>query len=608
MPAPLEPFDLVVSPIGYFRKREITNLDARALVVGSKNMLISDADKVVTRLGFSRDGQVKTVNKGIYSDTEWQSKVGLRVLRAFDGATANTGKLQLRHYTYNDTDSILYRDILTTLANASSMAYSTWWNATENKDILLIVDGTTTLRSWGGGVAFVAAQAGGGTTLTLVGTTSTWKQLGFYSATGSRAITINGTSYTYTGGESTQTLTGVAALPAITLGDFVIQTPVSHTSITGLPATYTFNTIDVQNNHVWLGTNQSRDVYVSKSTDFVDYTYTSPVRLPTDGFKMTFDNYTVAFVQDDDVMYVISGLSDQYKIERQFTADGTGELFKVRKMRAGAGQAALSQRAVVQVKNGIIIITNEKTIDWFTSVENINTPQSLPISDPIKDDLLSYDLTNVSGIYFQNELWVAVPSENLILRYDFDKALWQPPQTIPVAGFFIVDNELYAHSNSSNVSFKLNDGLTDDGVAIEFAAAFAYRQFGTRSKLKQFDEYYSELYMSAATTVNVLHNYEYGGSETTSTKSISGADEGIMFAPVYDSSLGKNPLGSNPLGSTSEEVEDLNKYRCIHEMKAVDFFEHQVIYSCDGEGMQFEILAHGPAVRLSTNVQRSIKR
>jgi len=600
---PLEKFNLVISPKGYINKREITNADKEFLVVESKNVLINDADKVSTRAGFERDGQVRSVTKKTDSSYDWESKWGLKVVKSFQGATANTGKLRVRSTDYN-TGDIKYEDVLTGITT-TTYAYSTWWDSTENQDLLLIADGSSTLRMWSGGMGYVAAQAGGGTTLTLLGG-GTWKQSGFLSSLSGRSVVINGTSYLYTGGENTTVLTGLTGLPAISVGQFVSQLIVGNSSITGLPATFTFDTIDVQNNHVYLGDTESRESYVSKSTSYIDYTYTTPVRLPTDGWKMTFDNCIRGFVQDDNVMYVTAGTSDYYEVTRNMTADGTGETFKIRKLRSGPGQAPISQNAIIRVKNGIIIVTQEGTVDWLTNIQNISTPQSLPISDPIKNDFDSYDLTGVSGKYIDNALHICVPRENLIRIYDFDKALWQPPQFIPMSFLSIVDNELYGHSNSSDTSFKLFTGVDDDGVEIDFTAAFAYRQFGNRSVYKSFDNYYNELYMSTSTVVTAEHRFEYGGAETIQNKMISGTDTGLMFAPVNDASLGKNPLGSNPLGSVTNPVSTLNKYRCIHEMKKVDFFEHQVLYKASGG--QFEILAHGPNVTESTNIPRSITR
>lgn len=602
-------YDLVISPKGYFNKREITNQDPRALVVGSKNMIINDADKVATRKGFTVDGQAQTITQGIDSKFDFISKYGKKILRSFQGATASTGQLQVR--TEYTAGTILYYDLLTALTY-TEFQYTTWWNDTEAIRELIFVDGTTSIRKWSGGLAYIASNTA--TTLTKTGT-ATWAELGFYVSLAGRTITIPGVgTYTYTGGETTTTLTGLVGLPAITVGTPAFQGVVTITSLTGVSPAITPNLTMTKDNQVWYGDNRTSVIWGSKNTDYSDCGFTTPLRVPGEGFKIVLDNYTIGFTQDDDNTYVFAGLDDLYKITFELSSTQAGETIKTKKLRAGAGQSAISQNAIIPVKNGIMYITNEKTLTWLTSIENVFTPQSLPASDPIKNDFDSFNFTGASGIFFENALWLAIPAENLVYIYDFDKALWHTPQTIPVMGFSIIKNEttqmnyLYGHSNSVNETYKLNDGLDDNGVNIEFVASFAYRQYGNRGVLHQFDEYFNELYMSVSTTVTCTHNYEYQGAELQIVKTIAGSDTGLQFALTADANLGKDNLGKNPLGSTTVSAETLNKYRCIHEIKLVDFFEHQITYSSSDQNAQFEILAHGPNVRLSTNIARSIKR
>ena len=109
---PIE-YSLVTSPKGYFSKREITNMEPNCLVKGSKNMIINDGDKLQTRKGFTMDGTAGTIPNGIESNYDFISRNGKVVFRAFQGATANTGKLQIR--TEYTAGTPLYYDLLTTL-------------------------------------------------------------------------------------------------------------------------------------------------------------------------------------------------------------------------------------------------------------------------------------------------------------------------------------------------------------------------------------------------------------------------------------------------------------------------------------------------------------
>ncbi len=598
------PFSILDTPKGYLSKREITNCPPEYLVKGSKNIVINDGDKWSSRLGYILDGQAKTVNKGTDASFDFISKQGTKVLRANQGATANTGKLQLR--TEYTPGTVIYTDLIDTLTY-TEFNFSTWWYDTEVTRCMIFVDGTTSIRMWGGGLAYVASNDG--TTLTKSGT-RTWAEEGFFVSLATRKVKINGVEYSYSGGETTTTLTGLTGLPAFTAGTPVMQAIVTVTSLTGVSPAITPNLIATRDNQVIYGSTKTSVVWGSKNTDYKDCGFTTPLRVPGEGFKFFLDNNTVGFTQDDDNFFIFAGRDDLYKINFILTGTSSSvtENITTKKLRTGAGQSALSQSAIIPVKNGIMYFTNEKTLTWLTSVENVFTPQSVPVSDAIKDDFDSYDLTGVSGIFYGNAVWVAIPRENLVYIYDFDKALWQSPQTIPVSRFSIIENVLYGHSNSSNESYKLNSGTDDNGVIIEFIAAFAYRNFGDRSTLKQFDEYLLECYMTESTIIDARHNFEYQGSDGTVDNELDGGDTTLRFSPTTDANLGKDNLGKNPLGSSTLQISNLKKYRVFFDIKAQDFFEHQIIISSDSENAQFEILAHGPNVRGSTNLPTYLHR
>jgi len=609
---PIE-YSLVVSPKGYFSKREITNMEPNALVAGSKNMIINDGDKVATRKGYTLDGSAGAIPSGVDSSYDFISRMGKKILRSFQGATAGTGKLQVR--TEYVAGTIVHADLLTGLTR-TNYSYTSWWDATESLRVMIFVDGSTSIRMWGGGVAYVASNTA--TTLTKSGT-RTWAEEGFFISLSGRTVSIDGITYAYTGGETTTTLTGLVGLPAIAIGTPAFQGVVTVTSMTGVSPDATPDEVMTRDNQVWYGsslesTTPTPVIWGSRNTDYKNCSFTTPIRVPGEGFKLILDNYTVGFTQDEDFTYVFAGLDDIYKVLFELNSTQAGETLIIKKLRAGSGQSAISGKAIIPVKNGIMYFTNEKTLSWLTNIQNVFTPQSLPISDPIKNDFDSFDLTESTGIFYENAIWLAIPQENLVYIYDFDKALWQTPQTIPVSSFSVIknettqENELYGHSNTKNESYKLNNGLSDNGVAIEFIAAFAYRQYGNRASLKQYDQYYNELYMSLSTDVTVSHKYEYLGSELIVDKIINGTDTGLIFGTVIDANLGKNNLGKDPLGSTATQITELSKYRCIHELKAVDFFENQIVYSSGSEDAQFEILSHGPDIRMSANLPTSYAR
>ncbi len=122
-----------------------------------------------------------------------------------------------------------------------------------------------------------------GATITMYNQTGpTWKSARFFSSVSNRALTYNGVSYTYTGGETTSILTGLTAFPAVTAGEAVWQTPDSYNLpgdiTTPFPLFYP-DLIAVQLNMVFIGAQNSQMIFASKNTDYTNFAIATP-RVP----------------------------------------------------------------------------------------------------------------------------------------------------------------------------------------------------------------------------------------------------------------------------------------------------------------------------------------
>lgn len=453
-----------------------------------------------------------------------------------------------------------------------------------------------------------------GTSITIsVDGKGTWAEQRFL-VSGTRQIVINGTTYTYTGGESTGTLTGVTPSPALEATGSIVHQAIRVTATT--PASGVSNdVIHVNKNQVYIGDTNRRDVYVSKTTDYTSYTFSSP-RIPGDGALLTLDNRVVGFEsQDDGTVFISAGTSDWYQTQFDLSSDNTKELLSIKKLKSGASQGALSQALIGKAKNKIVYVSNEPTFDTLGRIENIDTPQAVPYSDPIKNEFSSYNKSDGHVFYFRNQVFIAFPAEGLVLIYDYQKEYWQPPQTLPVKRFSVIGGELYGHSSVTPETFKLFDSTTtsDRGNAINAVATFPYRSFEKRAWQKSFDEYYSEGYISSNTDIEVLYKYDFSGFRSDKTKFIHGDDNNIIFNASPDNSLGKQPLGKQPLGTVILDNESLlmgsrRKFRIIHELNKVNCYEYSVSYSSNQEDADWELLAHGPNVLMVSEDNADIKR
>ena len=132
-------------PQGYQDKLDDSLLDFYCLVRGSQNVLINDEGKVVKRKGYTLFGQSGAVSQGVKSSKTWKTSSNSEItLRSIYDA------LQVM---YNGQ----YRTILSGFKTNSKFRYDFWWDRTEGKDKLLMVNGETTIKSWSGGMTELAS-------------------------------------------------------------------------------------------------------------------------------------------------------------------------------------------------------------------------------------------------------------------------------------------------------------------------------------------------------------------------------------------------------------------------------------------------------------------
>lgn len=661
-----------INPKGYVNNREITNTDSRFLVAPSKNTLIRNNEKVVSRKGYTLKGAAKTINRGIYASTDWKM--------------SNNAKRSLRGY--DDELEVWYDNSWVRLKNGWTSTLfqflkEGWWDTTHQLDRMLFVNGTADLFSWSGAITdvlsittntitkkyyiggitfsftaatrtiadsgnnfvthgFAAGQTiivanstsndgeyliesvtagaivladtdtltdeAAGTTLTIrVKGRGTWGEERFYATGTHKKIVINDIEYTYTGGETTGTLTGVTPDPTgnVAADDIALQAVETDAAV--IASTFYPELISMLNNHVFVASTKNREVYMSKSSDFADFGYTSPLRVPTEGFEMTLDATPTGFIPDEDVMYIGAGEDDFFEVIFSLNAAQQGETIVIKKLKTSLGQAPLNQGSIVHIKNNVAFLNFEPTIDTLGRVQNIDTDQSLPISDDIRNLLESLDRTNAHGFYFKRELLFAFPEEGIVLIYNLRFGYWHPPQEIPIARFALIDGQLCGHSHRTNETYVLFDGLNDNGGNFTAVAAFGYENYGTRFDLKNFDELAAEVRISRSTVLDDRILYEEDGSGGEATFEIDAGNPLQVFSKDDEASLGQSPLGSNPLGGLITTISELVKVKKIHTTPALDFFERQRIFSSDSEDVQFEILAFGENAQLSGNEPDFIK-
>lgn len=423
--------------------------------------------------------------------------------------------------------------------------------------------------------------------------------------TSTRQVTYLGVDYPYTGGETTDTLTGLTGFPVVTLGDSVWQTVQVLANSSAFSTNFKQDLIGVQLNQLILASTKSQEVYGSATTDYTNFTLTSP-RAPADPFKVTMDNYATFIIplknaaQTTTSLMFGGGTSEFFKLNFQLSQDNVSEIVRMIKLETATGSGLISKGAIAPIKNATIFINREPALDTFGDIENLDGKGNTAISDDIKNDFDTYDFTGSHIKYWKRAVYISIPTAGTVLIYDLQRKLWQPPQTIPVSRFAVIGDLLYGHSSVTNETYQLFVGTNDNGNFIPQIARFAYNNGGRRDRIKNMSEYWSDGYITPNGELTMKQYFGFEGSEGIRQMSILGTDTTIVTR-ADSNSLGEDGLGENPLGGASITPTPglpgsgsvMLRFWQADTLKMIDYTEQFVEYSMDTLDGQFAINAHG---------------
>ena len=590
-------------------------------------------------------------DSGILSNTDFITTAGYtRNMRAgFLTSAGNDGKLQYRYVYPNGT--VRWLDLKTGLTNVHLSFDTNFFDTNnvtfpthENKRLLLWVDGSNNVFEWNGAViTFASATAN---TITKQGTT-TWAQEGF-NALRDKKVVIGGTTYTYTGGETTTTLTGVTPDPTggggHTAGDIIHQAVVTTalSAMSGIQVDFAPTVIGSgRNNQLYLGSSGSNMLYISVVNDYHDYTFSLPTRLVGEGFVLPMDAPAVKFIAQEVHgdgqaydMWISTG-TDRWAIIRstiQNNFDSSGvptassEQLEFLRLKSGPLQGALSERLCAKMKNHIIFVSHDKVCNAMGYISYQFVPVMQDLSYPIIADMNSYDFTDGQIFFHKNYLYIAVPKSGVVRIYNMtdqtqeqysqyspEEAVssakpwfWEAPITYPISGFYVVDGELYGHGYNTSESYKLFDGDSFNNQDIEANATLAFDDKGDRTQSKGSNEIWVEGYIKQNTDLSVTVTGDLDACATSQTKVINGNDNTIVCFGSGGGAFGKNPLGSQPLGGSSPSQSLPAWFHVAKTYPQVPFYLEQISFYSKGISLQWELVTWGTNARMTTEGNNSI--
>lgn len=472
-------------------------------------------------------------------------------------------------------------------------------------------------------------------TITISGTKA-WAQMGFDA---SGTVTINGHTYAYTAGASGQTLYGVTPDPSgEPSGSVAIQPVFIHT----VPANANPNTLGfpfqgficdflkVIGNRVHLGSYSSREIPISSSTSYIDFTVPSP-RSTGDPELLILDNLAKGISVSKGDAFISAGTKDWYEISyTQLTVSNVAtEQTKVDKKPTAALSAALSHEFIDTVGDDIVYLAQDQQVRVLGTFRNLNNEKIPSISQEIYDEIggetfisgftvgqlravgdFIYLISPISGRAYIRETRETVDEIGNVVA----ERLWYAPFEWSASRIAVVNDVTYVHSNANPQIYQVwdtnqwHDDSPSGSIAYDSGFQMAYRSYGRRQGMWFCNRIYAEGYTTEGTKLTSGHFVEFEGGRTYQEVILNSPQKSAkFFSSANAASLGDDSLGDNPLGDGLDTLgigqQSLPKFKVIRKLNPANFTEHSLSVFSSGLDDQWEILCLGTNVTLNREQQ-----
>ena len=613
-------FDLVTDFSGYNSSRDKTNIKDSFLVRGSKNVYKKLSGTIASRPGLLRRGSADSTSAAVLSSYEWYTSLNTtHPLRVCNNKLQVESELSGSYVWY---DLVETSTLSSPAATYTRFVFDSWWDNTEKKDRVLMVRGDDKILHWSGGITKVAS--GTVNTITKSDTTTNWAQDGFATNTGAeKKIVISGVEYTYTGGESTYTLTGVTPDASGIVADSIAIQSVIITD--NKPADGNINDfIKVIGNQLYVGSYSSRLVYVSSDSDFTDYTADV---YPGDPTLLTLDSVATGIGVKNGNAWISAGTSEWYEIvfsNIQVSGGAVTERnVKVDKKPVSFLGAAYAHEFIDNVTDDIVYLSQDQQLRVIGNFRSLFTTKYPTLSQAIQDELAEEDFTGGHLRAVGDFIYITAPNNGRDWMHQTRESvdvngnvvaerLWHPPQIRNVSRFAVIDGILYGHSNANPQIYQIwdtgqwhDDSPSDDPLPYDCYMKMAYKRGKgeRRQGLIAFDKVYFEGYISNGVNLNANIYIDYQGSTDLQQVNINSINNPTKFfssnseLSIGNSSLGENPLGDGVTSETNDQ-ELLPKFRSICGVQMQDCFEYSIeIFSTEADS-RWEMLALGANPRI----------
>lgn len=476
-----------------------------------------------------------------------------------------------------------------------------------------VASGILTSGGTGTGATVQVTSISTSATITKTGST-TWQQDGFSTTSGEKTLIINGIEYTYTGGESTTTLTGVTPDPStVTPGSVALQSVIT---VPDKPvAGFNNDFIKVINNQVYVGSYTSRLCYISANDDFTNYTVPTP-RTPGSPELLTLDatlngigvRTGKAYISIGSGEWAVISFTD-ITVGDTLTQQTTVDVKPIAKLAA-----AYAHEFIANSGDNIIYLSKDQQVRTFGDFNNSFVAAYPSLSQQVSTELMAENFSGGGLKCIGDFTYLTAPASGKTYLYQVREAvnefnqvvserLWHAPFTWNATRVDEINGEVVAFSNANPQVYQVwdtgqwhDDSPSDEPLPYSCVLAHSYRGKDRRQGLWTFDKVFTDGYATPGTLLNLTVNYNYRGITNNPTVPINSIERPTTFFTPSVGSLGDSSLGDKPLGQElfiSSESDDVSKFKNINSLPLINCFEYQLIYSSDTVDANWEILANG---------------
>lgn len=578
---------------GYVSSVDKTNIAENLLVRGSQNVYKKLSGTLAVRPGQKRQGAADTTASACSSEFVWDTSWGVTYTLVISNS-----KL---YVVYNKVWYVLLSSLTKT-----RYVFDKWWDNTLKKDDALFVNGTDNIFSWGGGYGLIAS-----TTANTIVLDRTIALSMLPTASGS--VVVNGTTYAYTGSGGS-TLTGVTPTPVGEANaSAVFEAVVTHTSkpAAGFAGDY----IKVISNQAYIGSYTSRLCYISKNTDYTDFTVPTP-RVSGSAELIILDgngkgigvrqgNACLGYGTNGWSIISFSDISNNNIVTN---------VTKKTDKPVAILQAPYAHEFIDSVGDNLIYLSQDQQVREFGDFNNAFVSVYPSLSQEIATELSAETFTGGGLRCIGEFIYVTAPNSGKVyLRQERTKVdpngtvvsekLWHSPFIWNATRIDQISGVVVDFSNANPQIYQLwdtgqwhDDSPSDENLPYSCVAAFGYRGEQRRQGLWSFDKQYTEGYLTAGTSLNLLMNYDYQGSRNAINVVVNSADwPAYLFetplASMGDNTMGDEPLGNGGITDTANDADSLPKFRKINSLPIINCNEWQPVYYSDAVDAQWELLA-----------------